>query len=154
MLWIFRVFNLFSCWWTYFIFFGFSGIIRTVNASLLFIKVWCLCLACRTWVDIKVLVYDGHDWACKCWSTRGMSGHESAKPLKGMFYPSSAGTLTFIRTIEICVESILPPYPNDLQWRIISFILVRTVRSCVHIIKLANRLSNMTILKSVILAKF
>jgi hypothetical protein len=52
-----------------------------------------------------VLVHDGHDWARKCWSARGMSGHESARSLKGMFYPSSTGTLTFARSIEMCVES-------------------------------------------------
>jgi hypothetical protein len=33
-------------------------------------------------VGTEVLVHDGHDWACKCWSTRGMSGHESAGPLR------------------------------------------------------------------------
>jgi hypothetical protein len=32
-------------------------------------------------VGTKVLVYDGHDWARKCWSARGMSGYESASPL-------------------------------------------------------------------------
>jgi hypothetical protein len=32
-------------------------------------------------VGTKVLVHDGHDWARKCWSTRGMSGHESGGPL-------------------------------------------------------------------------
>jgi hypothetical protein len=41
-----------------------------------------------------MLVRDGHDWANKCWYARGMSRHESAGPLKGMFYPSSAGILT------------------------------------------------------------
>jgi hypothetical protein len=56
-------------------------------------------------VDTKVLVHDGHNWACKCWSARGMSGHESTGPLKGIFYPSSVGTLTFARSIETCVES-------------------------------------------------
>jgi hypothetical protein len=56
-------------------------------------------------VSMKVLVHDGHDWARKCWSARVMSGHESARPLKGIFYPSSTGTLTFTRSIETCVES-------------------------------------------------
>jgi hypothetical protein len=28
---------------------------------------------------------------------------------------SSAGTLTYAKTIETYVESILPPYPNDSQ---------------------------------------
>jgi hypothetical protein len=45
-------------------------------------------------VGTKVLVHDGHDWVHKCWSPRGISGHESAGALKGMFDPSSAGTLT------------------------------------------------------------
>jgi hypothetical protein len=54
-------------------------------------------------------------WARKCWSARDMSGHDSVVPLKGMMYPSSVGTLTFVRMIEMCVESILPPYLNDSQ---------------------------------------
>jgi hypothetical protein len=51
------------------------------------------------------LVHDGHDWARKCWSPRGMSGHKSTGPLKDMFYPSYACTLTFAKMIEMCVES-------------------------------------------------
>jgi hypothetical protein len=58
---------------------------------------------------MKVLVHVGHDWAQKCWSARGMSEHESARPLKGMFYPSSTCKMTFVRMIEMCVESVLPP---------------------------------------------
>jgi hypothetical protein len=34
-----------------------------------------------------------------------MSGQESARPLKGMFYPSSTGTLTSVKMIEMIVES-------------------------------------------------
>jgi hypothetical protein len=56
-------------------------------------------------VATKVLVHGRHDWACKCWSAREMSGHKSAGPLKIMFYSSSAGTLTFAKSIETCVES-------------------------------------------------
>jgi hypothetical protein len=47
----------------------------------------------------------GMIWARKSWSARDMSGHEGARPLKGIFYPSSVGTLTFVRVIEIYVES-------------------------------------------------
>jgi hypothetical protein len=101
-----------------------------------------------------VQTYDGHDWAHKCWSTRGMCGHESAGPLKGMFNPSSIGTLTRVKMIETCVESILPMYPSNLQYRVISFILVRTIRSYVYIVKLCNPSIKMTILKIVILAMF
>jgi hypothetical protein len=36
-------------------------------------------------------------------------------PMMGVFYLSSVGTLTFVRTIETCVESVLPPYLNDSQ---------------------------------------
>jgi hypothetical protein len=56
-------------------------------------------------VGTKVLVPDGHDWARKCWSARGMSWHESVGPLKGMIYSSSAYTLIFARSIETCVEN-------------------------------------------------
>jgi hypothetical protein len=71
-----------------------------------------------------------------------------------MFYPSSAGTLTFVRTVETCIESILPPYPNDSQQWVISFVLVRTIRSCVHIIKLPNPIIKLTFLKIIILLDF
>jgi hypothetical protein len=42
----------------------------------------------------------------KCWSARGMSGQESAGPPKGMFYPSSAGTLRSVKSIVTSVERI------------------------------------------------
>jgi hypothetical protein len=60
-------------------------------------------------------------WARKGWSDMGMSEHESAGPLRvcvnvdDCYDPFSAGTLTCIKTIEMIVESILPPYPNNLQ---------------------------------------
>jgi hypothetical protein len=47
-------------------------------------------------VGIKVIVHDWHEWACKCWSIRGMSRQESGGHLKGMVNPSSAGTLTCV----------------------------------------------------------
>jgi hypothetical protein len=78
-------FILFCCWWTYFVICSFSRTIGTANASLLFMRFGCLWLACRTWVCMKVMVHDGHDWTQKCWSTRGMSGHECVGPLMGMF---------------------------------------------------------------------
>jgi hypothetical protein len=56
-------------------------------------------------VATEVLVHGRRDWARKCWSARGMSGHKSAGPLKIIFYPSSTGTLTFAKSIETCVES-------------------------------------------------
>jgi hypothetical protein len=46
-------------------------------------------------------------WACKCWSARGMSEHGSARPPKGMFYPSSAGALICVKSLVTCVQSIL-----------------------------------------------
>jgi hypothetical protein len=51
----------------------------------------------------------------------GMSGHVSVGPLRARVkvddcYDSFfAGTLTFIKTLEMCIESVLPPYPNDSQ---------------------------------------
>jgi hypothetical protein len=56
-------------------------------------------------VGTKVLVHDGHKWARKCWSAGGMSGHESAGPLKDMFHPSSAGTLTCVKSLAMIFES-------------------------------------------------
>jgi hypothetical protein len=58
-------------------------------------------------VGTQVLVHDGQDWAHKCWSIRGMSGHESAGPLRACLIQSSAGTLTCVKMIETCVESVL-----------------------------------------------
>jgi hypothetical protein len=60
-------------------------------------------------------------WAQKCWSVVGMSGHVSAGLLRAcvkvddccdMF---SMGTLTYVKTLETCVESALPPNACDLQ---------------------------------------
>jgi hypothetical protein len=86
-----------------------------------------------------LLAHDGHDWACKCWSARGMSGHKSAGPSKGMIYPSFVGTQTFVRMIEMCVES---DFCHQIRMisnsGLFSFVLVRSVRSSVHIIKLPN----------------
>jgi hypothetical protein len=51
----------------------------------------------------------------------GMSVYESVGPLRSYVKiadccdPSSAGTLTYVKMIETCVESVLPPYPNDPQ---------------------------------------
>jgi hypothetical protein len=64
-------------------------------------------------VGTKILLaHDGDDWACKCWCARGMSGHESAEPLKGIFYPSSAGILTCVKSLAMMFESVVPSYPN------------------------------------------
>jgi hypothetical protein len=60
-----------------------------------------------------LLAHDGGDWAHKCWSARSMSGHESAGSHKDMFYPSSTGTLTCVKSLVTCVESVLPLCPNN-----------------------------------------
>jgi hypothetical protein len=65
-------------------------------------------------VGMKVLVHDEHEWARKCWSAKGMSGHESVGPLKSIFNPSSAGTLTCVKSLATMFESIVSMYPNDL----------------------------------------
>jgi hypothetical protein len=66
-------------------------------------------------VGTKVLLaHDRDDWACKCWSARDISGHESAGPTKGMFYPSYAGTLICVKSLVTCVDSVLSPCPNNL----------------------------------------
>jgi hypothetical protein len=58
-------------------------------------------------VSTKVLLaLDGDDWACMCWSARGMSGHKSARPPKGLLYPFSACTLTCVKSLVTCVESV------------------------------------------------
>jgi hypothetical protein len=56
-------------------------------------------------VGTKVLVHDGHVWAHRCWSARGMSGHESAGPLKGMFFSIFCRYTNSVRTIETIVQS-------------------------------------------------
>jgi hypothetical protein len=78
--------------------------------SLLFMKVWCLCLACRT--------LSGYE---KCWSARGMSGFESVDPLRACVRvadycdPLSTCTLTCVKSLETFVRAFVPPYPNDSQ---------------------------------------
>jgi hypothetical protein len=62
-----------------------------------------------------LLAHDGDNWVRKCWSARGMSGHESAGPLRGMFYPSSVGTLAYVKLLATCIVSILPLCPNNSQ---------------------------------------
>jgi hypothetical protein len=66
-------------------------------------------------VGMQVLVNDGHDWTRNCWFVRGMSGHESYGLLKGMFDPSSVGTLTYIKTIKTIIENGWPPCSNNSQ---------------------------------------
>jgi hypothetical protein len=88
------------------------GFSRTIRACVYFVVVYerCLCLACRT---LK--------WVRKYWSARGMSGHESAGPLRGCVKvadycdPSSTCTLTCIKSLETFVRALLPPYLNDSQ---------------------------------------
>jgi hypothetical protein len=77
-------------------------------------------------------------------------GHESAGPLKDMIYLSSIGTLTPFKMIETFVESV---FATVSEWSAIAghfFVLVRMVRSCVHVIKLPNPISKLTILKIII----
>jgi hypothetical protein len=52
--------------------------------------------------------------------------------------PSSTGTLTYDKTLETCVESDFATY--NVRFAIAGhfFVLVRMVRSYVHIIKLPN----------------
>jgi hypothetical protein len=35
--------------------------------------------------------------------------------------PSSVGTLTRVKSLEMFVRVLVPPYPNDSQYQIISF---------------------------------
>jgi hypothetical protein len=69
-----------------------------------------------------------------------------------MFDLSSVRILTCVKSIVMVLRATLQPYPNNSLQQIASFVLVRMVRSCVHIIKLPNRTSKMAILKIVNLA--
>jgi hypothetical protein len=55
-------------------------------------------------------------------------GNVSEKPMMGMSYPFSAGTLTFVRMIEMFAEIICH----------VSFLLMRTIRTS-YIIKSPNQ---------------
>jgi hypothetical protein len=98
---IFGVFILFYCWCPYFIVCGICITIRTcVCLLLLFMDIFgCLCLADSTWVGTSVLVFVD------------MSEYFGIGPLwtwvknDDWCDPSSAGTLTHVKTIETCVES-------------------------------------------------
>jgi hypothetical protein len=94
-------FNLFYCWWTYFVVCGFSRDIKDVNASFIVYQDFsCLWVACRRWVGMKVLVCYRHEWRSECWSCKGLC--------EGWWLidPFSACTLTCAKTIETCVESV------------------------------------------------
>jgi hypothetical protein len=86
---IFGVLTLFCCLWTYFIVCGFSRTIRTY--------------ACFFSVYENYFLFSEKP-------TRGilvkspLYGDVSEKPMMGMSYPFSAGTQTFVRTIETFVE--------------------------------------------------
>jgi hypothetical protein len=108
MLWILRVFSLFSYWWPYFVIYGFCRTIRTCICLLFCLWIfWLFVLTCRIlkWVRKYQWLMRGLSWAHKCWSARGMLWAQKCWTLKGMFYPSSVGILTFARLIETCVES-------------------------------------------------
>jgi hypothetical protein len=70
-------------------------------SSLLFMKFGYLCLACRT---LK--------WVQKYWSARGMSGHESAGPLRACVKiadccdSSSTTALTCVKSLAMMFESV------------------------------------------------
>jgi hypothetical protein len=87
-----------------------------------------------------------------------MSQHESAGPLRACVKvadycdPSSAGTLTCVKSLEMCVESAFATV-SKRNSRSFLFILVMTIRMCC-IIELPNPISKTAILKIVILAKF
>jgi hypothetical protein len=86
----------------------------------------------------------------------GMSGHESAGPLRACVKvadycdPPSAGTLTCIKSLEAVLRATLPPYVCDSQYRIVSFVLVRTIRSSLHCIKSPYQRTSITSLKVLI----
>jgi hypothetical protein len=94
---IFGVLILFYCLWTYFVVCGFSRTITT-----------CVCLFSVYENYFVVYVYMLELVIEK--PTSGMLvksllyGDVSEKPRKGMIYPFSAGTSTFVRTIETFVE--------------------------------------------------
>jgi hypothetical protein len=104
---IFWVLTLFYCWWPYFVVCGFSRTIwLRISSFVVYEDFGCFWVACTTWsghtsvgpwwarLGMQVLVYLGHEWAWNCWSH------------KGMFDSSSTGTLTYVKIIETCVESI------------------------------------------------
>jgi hypothetical protein len=97
---IFGMFILFCCWWPYFIICGLYRTIRTcVCLLLLFMDIFgCLCLADRTWVGSSVLVLCGYEWVLRYWSFVDIGENDD------WCDPSSAGTLTRVKTIETCVE--------------------------------------------------
>jgi hypothetical protein len=108
MLWILRVFDLFSCWWTYFVVCWFC---KTIRTCVCFFSVYeffgCLCLCVGHWSGFKSTNGPWGAWVghASAGPLGVWCGHESARHHKGMFYSSSTGTLIFARSIETCVES-------------------------------------------------
>jgi hypothetical protein len=99
---IFCVLALFYCWWLYFIVSGFNKTIRVVNVFFCCLWwFWCLCLACRTW--------SGHESTgpLGAWvDTKVLDPLRSCVKTADYCDPSSAGILTYVKIIEMCVESI------------------------------------------------
>jgi hypothetical protein len=86
-----------------------------------------LCLACRT---LK--------WVWKYWSARGLSGHESAGPLRACvkvadyYDPTFVGTLTCIKSLETFVRALCHRILMIHNSGSFLLLLVRTIRmSCI-----------------------
>jgi hypothetical protein len=77
----------------------------------------------------------------------GMSGHMNAGLLRECVKvadccdPFFIGTLTCVKSLEMVLRATLSLNARDLQWQIISFDLVGTIRVCVLIIKSPNQIS-------------
>jgi hypothetical protein len=81
-------------------------------------------------------------------------GHVSAGPLRTCVKVDNScdsffiGTLTCIKSIVTVLRAIWPPYSNNSHYWIVSFVLVRTIRSSCIFIKSANQMNLITCLKS------
>jgi hypothetical protein len=135
----FGVLALFSCLWR--LFWLFVILVKILGLCMLLYCLWdfgCLCLACSAW-----------------------SGYESAGPLGAWVgtkvldpirvcmkvgdccHPSSAGTLTYVKTLEMVLRAFYHRIWMIHNSRSFSFILVRMIRLRLrlHCIKSSNQTS-------------
>jgi hypothetical protein len=100
MLWFLECLSYFIVDVLILLFVAFVELLWLVYAFLLFMDIFCcLCLADRAWVGTSVLVLCRHEWVLRYWSLWTWVKNDD------WCDPSSAGTLTHVKTIETCVES-------------------------------------------------
>jgi hypothetical protein len=106
---VLRVLDLFYCWWPYFVVCGFNRTISAVNVLFYCLwKFWCLSLACRTCSRYESTSLLGA-WV----GTKVLDPLRVCVKVTDYYDPSSAGTLTCVKSLETFCES---NYATVSEW--------------------------------------